>query len=279
MKNLSKKITGLVIAASIISTGVVAMAATAGTTEDSKAVNQPKVEGKMMKGEGRGKGGFNKGGFDKGGMVKGDIENNLKSLVSAGVITQEESDKILALSKEQAAARQAEMDKVKNMTAEERKAYFETAKDKSTDRKGDIFTQAVIGGIITQEKADAAKAKLQETRTAEKKAEVTEGLAGLVTAGTISQDQADKVAKYMETLQANKPAKDAAAPEQKQEKKNPLSALVDDGTLTQAQLDEVSKVVHFGKGHGHGGRGGRGGKDFNKQATAPAADSSSTQAN
>jgi hypothetical protein len=277
MKNLSKKITGLVIAASIISTGVVAMAATAGTTSDSKTVNQSKAEGRMMKGEHRGKGGFDKGGFDKGGMVKGDIENNLKSLVSAGVITQDESDKILALSKEQTAARQAEMDKVKNMTAEERKAYFETAKDKSADRKGDIFAQAVTGGILTQEKADAAKAKLQETRTAERKAEVTEGLAGLVTAGTISQDQADKVAKYMETLQANKPAKDSTtAPDQKQERKNPLSALVDDGTLTQAQLDEVSKVVHFGGGHGHGGRGDKG---FSKPASAPAADSSAAQSN
>lgn len=276
MKSLSKKITGLVIAVSIISTGAVAMAAGTNSTEGNKAANQPKAAGKMMKGEGRGKGGFNKGGFDKGGMVKGDIENNLKSLVSAGVITQEESDKILALSKEQAAARQAEADKIKNMTAEERKAYFESAKDKSTDRKGDIFAQAVTGGILTQEKADAAKTKLQEIRTAEKKAEVTEGLAGLVTAGTISQEQADKVAKYMETLQANKPAKDAAASEQKQEKKNPLSALVDDGTLTQAQLDEVSKVVHSGKGHGHGGRGGKG---FNKPAAAPAADSSATQSN
>jgi hypothetical protein len=262
MKSLNKMITGLVIAVSIVSTGAVAMAA---GTQDT-----PKAAGKMMRGEGR-----NKGNFDKG-IIKNDIENNLKALVSAGVITQDEADKILALSKQEAETRQAEMDKVKNMTAEERKAYFETAKDKSTGRKGDIFAQAVTNGIITQEKADAAKAKLQETRTAEKKASVTEGLSSLVTAATITQDQADKVVKYIDTLEANKPAKDAATAEQKQEKKNPLTALVDDGTLTQAQLDEVSKVVHFGGGCGHGGHGDKG---LSKQAKAPAADASATQAN
>jgi hypothetical protein len=269
MKSLNKMITGLVIAASIVSTGAVAMAA--GTTADKSTQNAPKAAGKMMRGENRGKGGFDKG------IIKNDIENNLKALVSAGVITQDEADKILALSKQEAETRQAEMDKVKNMTAEERKAYYETAKDKNTGRKGDIFAQAVTNGIITQEKAEAAKAKLQETRTAEKKASVTEGLSSLVTAGTITQDQADKVVKYIDTLEANKPAKDAAATaEQKQEKKNPLSALVDDGTLTQAQLDEVSKVVHFGGGHGHGGHGDKG---MGKQAKAPAADASTTQAN
>jgi hypothetical protein len=276
MKNLSKKITGLVIAASIVSTGAVVMAASTGTSADKNVKDTTKAAGKMMRGEGRGKGGFDNGGFDKG-IVKGDIESNLKALVSAGTITQEESDKILALSKEEAAARQAEMDKVKNMTAEERKAYFEAAKDNSTGRKGDIFAQAVAKGILTQEKADAAEAKLQETRAAEKKADITEDLSSIVTAGTITQAQADKVVGYISTLEANKPVKDsAAAPDQKQEKKNPLSALVDDGTLTQAQLDEVSKVVHFGGGRGHGGHGDKG---MGRQAKAPAADSSATQSN
>jgi hypothetical protein len=271
MRSLNKMITGLVIAVSIVSTGAVAMAAGTGTTADKNLQDATKASGKMMRGEGRGKGGFDKG------IIKNDIENNLKALVSAGVITQDEADKILALSKQEAETRQAEMDKVKNMTAEERKAYFETAKDKSTERRGDIFAQAVTNGLITQEKADAAKAKLQETRTAEKKATVTEGLSSLVTAGTITQEQADKVVKYIDTLEANKPAKDSAATaEQKQEKKNPLTALVDDGTLTQAQLDEVSKVVHFGGGRGHGGHGDKG---MGKQAKAPAADASTTQSN
>lgn len=268
MKNLRKKITGLIIAASIMSIGVGAMAATSGTTSDSKGTYQSNAEGKMTEGRHGGK-----GGFAKDGIGKGNMEDTLKSLVSAGTITQEESDKILALSKEKAAARQAEMDKVKNMTDEERKAYFEAEKDKNTDSKGDIFTQAVKGGIITQEKADAAKAKVKETRTAERKAEITKGLNELVTAGTITQEQSDKIVGYMATLETNKPAKDSIAATSDQ-KKSPLSALVDDGTLTQAQLDEVSKVIHFG-GHGHGGNGDKG---MGKQAKDSAADASTNQA-
>jgi hypothetical protein len=209
MKSLNKMISGLVIAVSIVSTGAVAMAAGTGTAADKDLQDTPKAAGKIMRGEGRGKGGFDKG------IVKNSSENNLKALVSAGVITQEE--------------------------------------------------------------ADAAKAKLQETRATEKKAAVAEGLKGLVTAKTITQEQADKITNYIAAFEANKPAKDAAATtDQKTEKKNPLTALVDDGTLNQAQLDEVSKVVHLGGGRGHGGHGDKGLKG---QTTAPAAEASATQAN
>lgn len=104
MKNLRKKITGLIVAASIMSIGVVSMAATSGTTSDSKRTYQSNAEGKMTEGRHGGK-----GGFAKDGIGKGNMEDTLKSLVSAGTITQEESDKILALSKEKAAARQAEI--------------------------------------------------------------------------------------------------------------------------------------------------------------------------
>lgn len=244
MKTLNKVISGILIGGTIFSTGVVAMAnTTAGKNNDFK--NRTSISGKMMRGGDIGK-----------NIMKNDIEDELKTLVSAGIITQGESDKILALSTQQAAARQAEMDKVKNMTDAERKAYFDSMKGQTPDKKGDIFAQAVTNGIITQEKADAAKTKLQEARDTEMKAKLTEGLSGLVTAGTITQEQSDKVLAYVNTLEANKPApsKDPATAT-KVEKKNPLSALVDNGTLTQAQLDAVCKVLPLGGGRGHGGPG------------------------
>lgn len=251
MKTLNKVISGLLIGGTIISGSAVAMASTTTAGKNTDFQGRTSIAGKMMSGKSIA-GKMMSGKADKG-IWKNDIEDSLKALVSAGVITQAESDKILALSKQEAEARQAEMDKVKNMTDSERKAYFESIKGQTTEKKGDIFSQAVSSGIITQEKADAAKAKLQETRETERKQKLTEGLSGLVTAGTITQTQADKVLAYVDTLEANKQASDkTSTTATKEEKKNPLSALVDNGTLTQEQLDAVSKVLSIGGGRGHG---------------------------
>jgi len=269
MKTLNKVISGLLIGGVIVSTSAVAMAANTKTApgKNNDFQGRSPIAGKMMRGKDMDKGSLGKD------IMKNNIENDLKALVSANVITQDESDKILALSKQESEARQAEMDKVKNMTDDERKAYFDSMKGQTPEKKGDIFAQAVKSGIITQEKADTAKTKLQESRDTEKKAKLTEGLSGLVTSGTITQEQADKVLAYANTLEANKPAPGtapAAAP--KEEKKNPLSSLVDDGTLTQAQLDAVCKVLPMGGGRGHGGPGGLG---MNRPAKA-AADTASS---
>jgi hypothetical protein len=254
MKTFNKVISGIVIGGTILSSSAIALADTkTSTTVKNILQGRSSIAGKMVRGR--------EGIFEKN-ISKNNIENDLKALVTAGVITQNESDKILALSKSEDQARQAEMDKVKNMTDSERKAYFDSMKGKAPQMKGDIFTQAVSSSIITQEKADAAKAKLQETRDAEMKAKLTEGLSSLVKAGTITQEQSDKVLAYINTLEANKPAsgtvpsepKDSAAAKA-ETKKNPLSALVDNGTLTQAQLNAVAKVLPMGKGYGHGGPG------------------------
>jgi hypothetical protein len=248
MNKLNKILSTLVIGGVILSTSVAALATETNTSADTNnGKNRPLAAGKMMRGGDRHK------GFSDKGIMKNNIEDNLKALVSSGVITQDEADKLLALSNQEAATRQAEMDKVKNMTETERKAYFEANKNQSREKKEDIFAKAVTNGIITQEKADAAESKLHETRTAEREANLNEGLSGLVTAGTISQEQSDKILAYVNTLKANKQAKGTEQTAgQKSEKKSPLSALVDDGTLTQAQLDEVSKVLPIGGGRGHG---------------------------
>ncbi len=254
MKTFNKVISSLVIGGTILSTGAIALADTkTSATVKNVLHGPPSIAGKMFKGK--------EGSFEKN-IGKNNIENDLKTLVKAGVITQAESDKILALSKSKDQARQAEIDKIKNMTDSERKAYFDSIKGKAPQMKGDIFTQAVSNDIITQEKANAAKAKLEENRDAEMKAKLTEGLSSLVKAGTITKEQSDKVLAYINTLEANKPApgtvpaepKDSTA-EKAEVKKNPLSALVDNGTLTQAQLNAIAKVLLMGKGRGHGGPG------------------------
>jgi hypothetical protein len=271
MKNLSKIVSSLVIVGTILSVGAVAMAAETRTSSQTNSQITQQAGGKMMKGGHKDKGTLGKG------VVAENIEDNLKTLVSSGIITQDEADKILALSKHEAETRQAEMDKVKNMTEDERKAYFETNKKETRDKKGDIFTVAVSNGIITQEKADNAKAKLNEARSAENQAKVTEALNGLVIAQTITQEQADKILTYINTIESNRSQADRTAETmQNKEKKSHLSAFVDDGTLTQAQLDEVCKVLPVWGGRGHGGN-----KDFggNKTARADKGNTSSSASN
>jgi hypothetical protein len=254
MKRLNKVLTSLVIGGAILSTSIVAFAAesktNSGKTTDK---SRSQVSEKMMRGGDKSRSNLGKD------VVKHDIENDLKTLVSAGIITQDESDKILALSNTNQVA---ETDKTK------------TDKDRN---KNDIFTQAVSNGILTQEKADAAKASLQATHETEKNAKLTEGLNTLVTAGTITQAQADKVLAYVAILETTK-LEPGTAPsaDQKDKKTNPLSELVDNGTLTQAQLDEVSKVLPIGRGHGHGSHDGSG---INKPAKATTDTTTSTISN
>lgn len=247
MKTLSKVLGGLVITGTILSAGAMAMAADANGTNDKHKdfKNRPAMCDKMNKFGDKGNGFLGKD------MMKNNMENELKTLVSSGVITQDESDKILALSKQEAETRKAEMDKVKNMSEDERKAYFDSMKDKKPEMREDIFTKAVSSNILTQEKVDAIKAKLKETHDAERTAKFTESLNQIVTAGTITQEQADKVMAYMKTMEANRPAPDAKKEDMKdKEKKNPLTKLVEDGTLTQDQLDAICKAMPMGGNHG-----------------------------
>lgn len=269
MKTFNKIVTGLVIEGIILSTGIAAFASTTSSSDGSSTLKtRTSMAGKLFKG---GKG---------HGSIYGS-ESSLKSLVAAGVLTQAEADKITALSTAEEQARQAEMDKVRSITAEERKAYFESNQMQVPKEKGDIFTLAVSRGILTQTKADTAKAKLQEIRDAERQAKLTEELKGLVTAGTITQAQADKVIAYINTLEANKPVQGTSTAADKNSnavKINPLSALVDNGTLTQAQLDAVTKILPFGKGHGHGFKGGKGMDRHTGADSADAASSATTSA-
>ncbi|AWI04452.1 hypothetical protein [Clostridium drakei] len=98
-----------------------------------------------------------KEGKKASGMPADKMKTQLDTLVTAGTITQDEETKIVNYFTEKQTERQAEMDKVKNMTETERKAYFESEK---TTEKTDMFSELVTAGIISQDKADAIKAAM-----------------------------------------------------------------------------------------------------------------------
>ncbi len=87
------------------------------------------------------RGNFNNPGSDK----------MFEKLVTDGVLTQEQADQIAAYQTSKAEERKTEFEKIKDMTAEERKAYLEANKPLE---KPELFANLVSAGIITQEKAD-----------------------------------------------------------------------------------------------------------------------------
>jgi hypothetical protein len=101
----------------------------------------------------------NKPEFDKtkSADMQGNMKAKLDTLVKAGTITQAIEDSVIAYYKQEQAAQKAEMDKVKAMTAADRKAYMDSkAKVKRTAPLSDLVTK----GILTQAQADAIN-KLQ----------------------------------------------------------------------------------------------------------------------
>jgi hypothetical protein len=86
-----------------------------------------------------------------------DMKAKLDTLVTAGTITQAIEDSVIAYYKQEQATQKAEMDKVKAMTAADRKAYMDSkVKGQRTAPLADLVTK----GILTQAQADAIN-KLQ----------------------------------------------------------------------------------------------------------------------
>ncbi|QGU94062.1 hypothetical protein GOM49_01950 [Clostridium bovifaecis] len=88
-----------------------------------------------------------------------DFKTIFDTLVKSGKITQAQEDKIIEFMNKKEEARKTEMEKIKNMTEEERKAYFQESKSKE---KTDLLSELVAAGIINQEEADIVKAALPQ---------------------------------------------------------------------------------------------------------------------
>lgn len=87
------------------------------------------------------------------------MKSELDKLVTAGTITQDQEAAILNKAKEEQTNRQSEMDKIKNMTETERQTYFES---KKTTEKADFLSSLVTAGTLTQTQADAVKSALPQ---------------------------------------------------------------------------------------------------------------------
>ncbi len=148
----------------------------------------------------------------------------------------------------------AEMDKVKAMTEEERKAYMESKKD---EERIDPISDMVKSGIITQTQADKIKeampAHMQKGDMKFFKVEMD--LTKLVESKVIDQATADKMTEYMqkkhEEMKADMEKVKAMTEEERKEyfeskkvkvKLDILSDMVDNGVITQTQADAIKAV-------------------------------------
>jgi Tfp pilus assembly protein PilP len=236
----------------------------ADTTTSTILRQRPAQAGKMMPGK------FGDVKHEQfGGMHKQGWNMGLDSLVTAGTITQATADKIQAYLDAEQATYKAEMEKVKAMTSDERKAYFESKKT-TAPYKVDMVSTLVEKGIITQAEADAicaAQKAKQEEQMVKQQEYATTALNNLVNTNGITAEQAAKITEYMTKEHATRVAemekvKDMTADERAAylksnvgSKGSLLTSLVTDKVLTQTQADAVAKVLQakgFQKGFGRG---------------------------
>ena len=199
---------------------------------------------------------------NKKGAFGGAIKTQLDTFVKSGIITQDQSDKIVEFINEKNETKKAEMEKCKSMTEEERKTYFE---NKKSTEKTNIFKELVDSGVINQDQADKLKAALPEKKGVGK--EMGHGgkmnsenlkttLDALVKSGKLTQAKEDKIISFMNEKDEARKAemekvKNMTKDERKAyfesqkgtEKTNMFKQLVDDGILTQAEVDAIKSAL------------------------------------
>jgi len=259
---LKRVITGALLGGLLL--GTVGFAYAADSDTASTAVNNVKSKIKSMMPGGRGHG-------PGMGMEKGMGMNlDLAALVEDNVISSEESEAIQAKIDALKTERQAEMDKIKAMTSEERQAYFESKKAENNESKvkTDFLTTLVNENIISSDTADAIREAQQAQREEAMQNRLTEGLTTLVNDKTITSEQSDAILAALKEEQTARQAEmekvKAMTDEERQTyfqdnkpaHDNCLADLVTAGTITQDQADAVQKAIGGPRGEGRGPGGG-----------------------
>lgn len=248
-KLMSKIITAVIAGGVLISTGTAVFAAN--STSSSLNTNTTKHETRMNKG-------------NKSNIMKSEMDK----LVTAETITQAQETTILNKVNQEETTRQAEMDKIKNMTEAERQAYF---KSKKTSEKTDFLTSLVTDGTLTQAQADTIKSSLPQGHDG--KEDKKDGgmsddkmktqLDTLVTAGTITQDEETKILNYFTEKQTERQAemdkvKNMTETERQAyfeskktttEKTDMFSELVTAGIISQDKADAIKAAMPVPKAH------------------------------
>ena len=78
-----------------------------------------------------------------------ELQERFAELVSQGIISQEQADTIIVQIQKAAAVQQAELEKVKDMSAEERQQYLQ-----SKGEKANLLDDLIADGTLTQAQAD-----------------------------------------------------------------------------------------------------------------------------
>ena len=196
------------------------------------------------------------------------ISDVLETLVGNGTISREQSDKILKSFADAAAYREAEAEKIENMTVREARQYIMDNRGKPQNNLGQLVTD----GVIIQEQADAFKNAMALNAQALNQQRLTDGMKALVDKGTITQDQVNKILAKLESVRTDKEAYREKiknmTPEERQEyiktnrfkPQNPINQLTTEGTLTQEQAKALRGITGFGGKPGFGGKQSRGDK-------------------
>lgn len=244
----TKILTGVMVGAMVLST----------TTLSFAAVNNDKGTKQKTGSRTEYNTHINKKNFkaQKQAEMEATLEAVLKESVRSNIITQAESDKILAF---------------ENTKAKER-AQGLGSKQQGKDGKHGLFEDLVKEGILTQVKADAIRAKMHAKRQEIRIQKLEDGLKTLVNNKKITQDQADKIEESIKSNNAYRKAefekiknmteeqRKAYMESAKKTKINPIKALVDDGTITKDQLEDIMSILPMGN-HGHKGAGCPSGKE------------------
>lgn len=178
------------------------------------------------------------------------MQERLDKLVEEGKITSEQSEAILEAFENISAERKATLEKIKDMTQEERQAYLQEHKSEFNP-----WQQLVEDGVLTQDQLDAMKGNVEKPQlriniNAEGR------LNQLVEDGKLTSEQSEAILEAIENLKTEGKAaleamKDMTREERQaymKEHKSDLNIgdkLVESGVITQDQLDELGFAQHF----------------------------------
>ena len=181
--------------------------------------------------------------------------DKFKEIEESGLLTSSEISKIKRYLEDKKVEQDEEFETLKDKTEEERKAYFEENKDK----KGDMLSDLVSQGIISEEQRTALKEIFLQDKPFSKFEGKQRGSENIVNhiqeSGIFSDNEIAQIKEYLEEkkIEKNKEReslKDKTEEERKVyfeqnkgQKKDIISELVSNDIITQEQADKLKETM------------------------------------